>query len=125
MGHVQAFQEEGRRVWVAPLLHWTKEDVLDYVEYSQLPRNPVVDTLHMSGECLCGSFSHEGELEEITFWYPDTGKHIRELERIVYNEGFVWGWEEAPPSWWNQMKKGQELLPGFQSLCSSCESRHR
>ncbi len=124
MGHVKAVQEEGRRIWVAPLLNWTKEDILNHIEFWQLPRNPVVDTLHMSGECLCGSYAHRGEMDEIMFWYPETGQRIRELERIVHGEGFPWGWEEAPPCWWKQMKKGQEILPGFSTLCSSCEAHH-
>lgn len=122
MGHVKAFQEEGRRIWVAPLLNWTREEILDHLAFRDLPRNPVVETLHMSGECLCGCFSHKGELDEICFWYPETGQYIRELERIVQGEGFVWGWEEAPPHWWRQMRKGQEMLPGI--LCSGCIARH-
>ncbi len=122
MGHVKAFQEEGRRVWVAPLLNWTRGEILDHLAFRDFPRNPVVETLHMSGECLCGSFSHEGELDEICFWYPETGQYLRELERIVQGEGFCWGWEEAPPHWWRQMRKGQDVLPGI--LCSGCIARH-
>ncbi len=123
MGHVQAEHIEGRRVWLAPLLNWTKDDVLTYTEFADLPPNPVVETLHLSGECLCGAFAHPGELEEICFWYPETGKRIKELEAIVRGEGFPWGWEEAPPAWWNEMRRGQDVLPGFSPLCSSCQAR--
>jgi len=124
MGHVQAEKVEGRRVWLAPLLNWSKEDVLNHLEYAGLPRNPVVETLHLSGECLCGAYAHRGELDEICFWYPETGKRIKELEAIVQSEGFPWGWENAPPQWWRQMRRGQDALPGFSPLCSSCEARH-
>ena len=124
MGHVKPIQEQGRRVWVAPLLNWTKEDIYQHIDFWQLPRNQVVDMLHMSGECLCGSYAHQGELDEICFWYPETGEHIKELEKMVRGEGFVWGWEDAPPSWWNAVQCGQTQLPGFASLCSSCEARH-
>jgi len=124
MGHVQEVQMEGRRVWVAPLLDWSKENTLDYMQVRCMPHNPVVDTTHKSGECLCGSFAHQGELEEVCFWYPETGAYIKELEQLVKREGFPWGWEDAPPSWWNEMKRGQEFLPGLSPLCSSCDARN-
>ena len=124
MGHVQAEKVEGRRVWLAPLLNWTKEDVLNHLDFADLPRNPVVETLHLSGECLCGCYAHRGELDEICFWYPATGKRIKDLETIVRNEGFPWRWEDAPPQWWKQIRRGRDALPGFSPLCSSCEARH-
>jgi hypothetical protein len=138
MGHVKSIQEEGRRVWVAPLIDWTKSDILDAMQ--GMPRNPVVDLLHGSKECLCGAYAKPGELGDICFWYPATGRYIRELEQIARASGFVWGWEEAPPSWWRQMRSGQLFLPGMEpdeqpgvakptgsgiaTLCSSCDARY-
>ena len=125
MGHVKAIQVQGRRIWVAPMLNVSKAEIIDFMwSISPSFRSPVVETLHMSGECLCGSFSHPGELAEITFWFPETGAYLRELERIVQGEGFPWGWEDAPANWWNEMKQGQLFLPGFSPLCSSCQASH-
>lgn len=124
MGHVRPFQRVGRQLWVAPLLQWSKEEVLHLLEAERIPRNPASVTIHKSGECLCGAYARRGELQELCFWFPDTGKRLLELERIAREEGFPWGWEEGPPEWWEQAKAGQAFLPGFEPepgwLCSSC-----
>lgn len=87
-------------VWVSPLLDWSAEDLRAYrAAYPDCPRNEVTDHLHMSGECLCGAFATAGELDEISFFYPDMGEHIRDLERKVTAAGNApaarcrWGWK--------------------------------
>lgn len=122
MGHVTPIQRYKTRVWVAPLLNWSKDDILDYMATYQLPRNEVVDTLHMSGECLCGSYAHKGELAEIETWYPEMGCYLRCLQERVKATGNHWEWEKQPAQWRKQVKDGQEFLPGF-SLCTSCDAR--
>jgi len=142
MGNVVPLQKHGRHWWLSPLTHWSKDDVLDYMEEAHLPHNPVVDTIHKSGECLCGAFAEVGELEELCLFWPEVGAYIKQLERQVREAGFPWGWETRPPSWWNTRKKGQLFLPGwedymmrddpeppglsapgFSPLCSSCNAR--
>lgn len=102
--------------WRAVILEWSKGDCNRYIEEKGLPRNPVVDTLHMSGECLCGSFAKPGEIDEIRLWFPETAARIAALEQRVAatgNPACVWG--RRPPN----VARGQlELLPGM--LCSSC-----
>lgn len=39
--------------WISPLLAWSDQDVTQYRRTEALPTNPVVEALHMSGECLC------------------------------------------------------------------------
>jgi 3'-phosphoadenosine 5'-phosphosulfate sulfotransferase (PAPS reductase)/FAD synthetase len=56
--------DEPRRVWVNHLFDWTKTDTLKFREASGLERNPVAKLICKSGECLCGGFGNEGELEE-------------------------------------------------------------
>lgn len=74
-GHVQPIQVDGRRVWVAPFIDFTKEEILEAMD--GLPRNPVVDCLHGSRECNCGAFAKPFEAGDIAFWYPATGRQIR------------------------------------------------
>ena len=120
MGHVQAIIRQKTRVWVAPLLEWSKTDILDYMAKHNLPRNEVVDLLHMSGECLCGSYAQKGELAMIDAFYPAVGCRLRNLESQVRAAGFPWGWEDKPPSWYVQESRGQlSFLP----LCTSCDAR--
>ena len=108
-------------------------------QWHHIIRNEVADTLHRSKDCLCGAFAAKGELEEICFWYPQEGAYLIDLQRRVMAAGFPWRWEEGPPKWWNEKKKGQLLLPwpeeeeqelrcqspkpddrGFFPLCSTC-----
>lgn len=97
--NVERHHREGSTVWVSPLIEWSKQDLNDYrTLHPSCPRNPVAAELHMSGECLCGSFAKPGELDEIEFWRPKTAAYIRSLEDKVLTAGNVppekakWGW---------------------------------
>lgn len=92
-------------MWCSPLVAWTKLDLNTYrlmcAEGGEpVPANPVSDILHMSGECLCGSFAHKGELEEIALWFAsDPGLQvIAELEELLKGREDIppkrrrWGW---------------------------------
>lgn len=120
MGNTQEVQLQGRRIWVAPIHDWSKNDCGSAMSVLGIPANPVVLHLGKSGECLCGAFAKPGELDELAFWYPEVAKHIRELEGRVM-QTFPWGWEEAPPMWWKQHQKGQMFM--FEHLCWNCNKR--
>lgn len=96
--------------YISPLANWTKLDLNTYRLITPgVPRNPVADLLHMSGECLCGSFAGRGELDEIAMWFPDVAEEIRDLERdalVAARAGRFpierarWGWgayRKRPP----------------------------
>lgn len=96
MGYVEPVQKKDGRVWVAPLLNWTHDDKHAYLDAHHLPRNPVVEKLCMSGECLCGAFARKGELDEIAFWYPETAARIRALEVRAAEAGVPCRWGQRP-----------------------------
>ena len=105
-------------VWVNPLLDWSKAECHELMEARGLPRNRVVDLLHMSGECLCGAFAARGERDEIRLWFPEVDAYLAELEQRVYEAGHhacVWG--ARPPD----VHQDQQHL--FSPLCTSCEVR--
>ncbi|MDB4869718.1 MAG: 3, phiSA1p26 [Gemmatimonadales bacterium] len=106
---------EGTKVWVAPLWDFSKFDVNAYIEHYNIPRNPVVDALHKSGECLCGAFAKPGEKEEIRFWYPDVAARIDRLEEEVQARGFEWGWGQKRP----KERRSRGSIPEA-ALCASC-----
>ena len=115
MGYVEPIQSDGGRVWAAPLLHWTHDHKHDYLAAHRLPRNPVVERLCMSGECLCGAFARPGELDEIAFWYPEVAARIRALEDRARAAGLPCRWGHAPG--------GRSLRPPRAGLCWSCDAR--
>lgn len=110
----------GSIVFVSPLVNWTNEDMNTYrIMHPDVPRNPVSDLLHMSGECLCGAFAHKGELEEIEMWFPLVAQEIRELEAEVQAAGqkrCEWGW-----GWNKPLTAADKSGP----LCTSCDVRRQ
>ena len=124
-GQASEWQRERKRGWWwrAVILDWTKADCNRYLEEQGLERNPVVDLLHMSGECLCGAFARPGELDEIRAWFPSTAQRIRLLEervRLAGREACVWG--VRPPRRPGGLESPLEEPGEPGPLCSSCLS---
>lgn len=71
----------GRRIYKVPILDWTTEQVWKYIHDNGLPINPVYQTLHISGDCLCGSFADQTEVDLLLTFYPDLAKRIGDLEK--------------------------------------------
>ena len=125
MANTHEVQEDGQRIWVAPIHDWTKLECGKLMQYFRIPRNPVVDLIHKSGECLCGAFAQPGELAELNQWDEtrDAYNEIMALQKEVLAAGLPWGWEDSPPDWFQEKKAGQEFLFDYdqpQSLCWSC-----
>ena len=112
-----------RRYWVSPLLDWSKIDCNRLIESEGLSRNPVVDLLHRSGECLCGALARHGEIREIARWYPEAALRINKLERECEERGIVanvWAGFQA-----RKLAEGQMQLfskAALAPLCTSCEA---
>ncbi len=135
---VPVAERVGSTVWVSPLVLWTKMDMNTYrIMRGDVPRNQVADTLHMSGECLCGAFAHKGELEEIGMWYPQVREQIERLEAEVLATGKFpawrcrWGWgadKELITSLSRSGMSDDEVAALFTRsvsgpLCTTCDSR--
>lgn len=121
MGHGDFQRRRGAQVWSSPLEHWSKRDCNHYLEYHDLPRNEVVDLLHMSGECLCGAFARIDEMQDLEHWFPETAAYLHELEREVEALGHascIWGYSAR---YANEVNAAQGHL--FSPLCVGCETR--
>lgn len=114
--HPHLVKQEGVKVWVHPNLDASGLDVSRYVDAAGLKRNPVVDKLHRSGECLCGALARPEELDEIAFWYPEVAARIRSIEHECFKRGLPhrWGSAKSQP-----ISDAQPMLP----LCQSCTTR--
>jgi 3'-phosphoadenosine 5'-phosphosulfate sulfotransferase (PAPS reductase)/FAD synthetase len=99
---VPEFEDRGTMLWITPLVMWTKLDIITYRRMNpDVPRNQVADLIHMSGECLCGSFAKPDELEEVGYWYPETKQMIRDLEAKADAQGIP-----APFNRWGHGSNG-------------------
>jgi len=119
-------RRDGRKTWLSPILDWTAIDCGRFIEEVGLKRNPVVDLLHRSGECLlCGALAQEAEILEIARWFPDAAARIQKLERECEARGIVacvWAGKTA-----RRLNEEQtSLFPKseYAPLCSSCEARY-
>lgn len=124
--NIPELEREGSIVWVSPLVNWTKLDMVTYrLIMGDVPVNPVTGVIHMSGECLCGSFAHLNEREEIEFWYPGAFDEIREMEVLIADRDDIpwyrktWGWGGDP----EVLKASRVRGSKSGRLCSSCDAR--
>lgn len=104
-----------RTVWASVLFNWLPLDKTQYMKAHDLPSNPVVDLLHMSGECLCGAFASVGELEKIRTWFPSVAAGIDELQEKVKDAGKHCKWGVKPPED-KFIDPAQVPMP----MCTSC-----
>lgn len=125
MGHVEPVQRVKTKVWIAPTLRWETADQHDYMAAHGLPRNPVKDTLCMSGECLCGAFAEPGELQDIALWYPQAADEIRAIEERVAAAGVrACRWGHRPPAACEPVDEAQLAIGGgIGTMCWTCDAK--
>lgn len=130
---IPEMERQGSVVYVSPLTHWTKPDLTTYrlmcaadeLPGGPVPVNEVSDLIHMSGECLCGSFASAGEREELTFWFPVVMAEIAALEAEIADRDDIpehrktWGWGADP----EVLKRSRSKPSKTGILCSSCDQR--
>lgn len=114
--HPEPVRRERGQLWINPILDWTALDVNNYMAEHDIPRNPVVDKLHRSGECLCGALARPEELDEVGFWYPDVAKRLHQLERACHRLDLPYRWGTKPSA---PIDPNQPMLP----LCRDCPTR--
>lgn len=122
---VPLYEPDGSVIWVSPLAEWTKMDLNTYRLMHDVPLNEVTSLIHMSGECLCGSFAKPGELEEVGDWFPLVRTEIEELEQLLIDREDIpaerrrWGWGA-----YKDHAAGMPTRhpPKTGRLCNSCSS---
>lgn len=122
---IPAAERRKSTVWVSPLVNWTKLDLNTYrLMQGDVPVNQVSDLIHMSGECLCGSFATAGERAEISSWFPEVFKEIAALEVEIAERDDIpahrktWGWGAD-----KSMLAASRARTKVGALCSSCDDR--
>ena len=96
----------------SPLFNWTTRQVWDYINDNDLEVCPVYKTMHMSGDCMCGSFSESGEAELLATFHPVLARRIKQLEEKYKGR---WGNQSSITGALNQSK-----ISSF--VCADCIS---
>lgn len=130
MGHVEPLKigeekerkgrlvtEDKNRYWSAPCFDWSAEEQRAYMDWHDLPRNPLKDKLGVSGECFCGAFAKPDELRAIRRHAPDVATEIDRLAEVARECGRHSVWGTRPDK-----AKGVVLAPTG-PLCSGCDQR--
>lgn len=72
----------------SPLIDWSTPQVWEYLKSQNQSICPVYETLHLSGDCLCGCFSTDEEARLLRLFHPDMALYIKSLEQKY---GGHWG----------------------------------
>lgn len=107
-----------RAIWCNPIIAWNGCDKNRHIAAHDLPRNPVVELMCMSGECLCGAFAQPNELDEIRLFYPRAAAEIDRIADKVRAAGKHCVWGTRPPT----DDPNQTEFP-FGPMCHSCAAK--
>jgi hypothetical protein len=136
---IPEMDRQGSKVFVSPMVNWTKPDMGTYrlrqgAQGDPVPVNQTADLIHMSGECLCGAYASPGERAEVSYWYPKPFDFIADLERRLAGRTDLpdhrkcWGWGADPANVAAEREflaafgvEDEEPEVGF--MCSSCDAR--
>jgi len=95
--NVEPYQQGDMWVWHSNIHDFTQTDVENAIDDYGLPRSPVKQKYHHSGECLCGAFGNRAEeLTVLEAHYPQTAERIKALESEVQA---IHG-DDDPRSYW-------------------------
>lgn len=106
---------QANNIWVNLINEWPNQMPVDYLEGNGIKRNPVSVNLCRSGECMCGTMQTDGDRTEASFFYPQWGKWLDELDaKVKALHGYGWG-DKGP----KKVIKNQ--LTMFQPMCTGCK----
>jgi len=72
------------RVWFCnPFIDKGTVEVYEYLTEHKLRKSPAYTQLHISGDCLCGSFANKGEILLLKAFYPDVYNKIKSIEEKI------------------------------------------
>jgi len=116
--------KDGKMVYVKPLFYKTNEWVYRYFVQNDVKRSPVYETLHISGDCLCGCFAKKGEAKLIQMFHPEVYDKILKLEAEFkkindhpYKAFGSWGTSKIAGDGIDEVK-AQTTIESY--LCSDC-----
>jgi 3'-phosphoadenosine 5'-phosphosulfate sulfotransferase (PAPS reductase)/FAD synthetase len=111
---------------LSPIVEFRGIDVRRYRQGLDLPMNPVVEKLEMSGECLCGAFSGRGEKRMLRLFYPDVYRYLQCLEASVSAASYLDDGPDREYTEWghgrlNDHERNARVDDEQMLLCAACE----
>ena len=110
------------KMWiVSPLFYKSNDWVYQYFIENNILRSPSDDTIHLSGDCLCGCFADKSELKLLQMFHPEVYDKITYLENKIKSEGSDDAKKNATWGKYHQATndiKAQTTIESY--LCSDC-----
>ena len=75
-----AINQDGKLIFVKPLYFKDNNWVMKYFIENNIRRSPVYQTLHISGDCLCGAFAKREEAKLLQMFHPEVFNKIKHIE---------------------------------------------
>lgn len=130
-GYQRAVSKVGSQIWVNPFYYSTGVDFEAYRQEFGLPRNPIKDIVGISGECCCGAYAGEREIERVQKASPTNHAYLLDLQSRVQANGYpdsFWG-KKPPQGYWDtksgQMSLFEEDAGDWQPMCVGCGKERR
>jgi len=107
--------------FICPLFYKSNNWVSEYSIKNNIKRSGVYNTLHISGDCLCGCFAKKSELKLLEMFHPEVFAEIKRLEKLVKEKGS----KEAQrfTTWANNNKSTSQIESQTtleSAICSEC-----
>jgi len=123
---MQKFNEylyNDHKLWFcSPIFYKSNDWVMRYFIENDIKRSPVYNTLHLSGDCLCGAFAKKEELKLLQMFHPEVFTEIKRLESMIKKYGTQTA--QKYKTWGNHLTatttevEQQDTLESF--ICSDC-----
>ena len=93
-----AINQDNKMIFVKPIYFKDNNWVMKYFIENDIKRSPVYETLHISGDCLCGCFATREEAKLLQMFHPEVFEKIKNIEKKLktinskYSRNFgTWG----------------------------------
>lgn len=73
--------------FIKPIFFKDNNWVMKYFIEHDIKKSPVYQTLHSSGDCLCGCFGKTQDLKLIQMFHPSVFNEIKRLEELIKKDG--------------------------------------
>lgn len=120
MGNAEPYHKDGEGYWASPIYNWSAENCMDYMSEEKIPRNPVKDILHFSGECFCGAFAGPHEYRDLQEWFPYQANRIDGWQRLVTVAKEIGGKIKAKHCKWGHGERTPDEQPELFPMCQYC-----
>ena len=112
---------DGSTWFCCPLYFKSNDWVMKYWITANIKRSPCYNTIHISGDCLCGCFAQEEELGLLKMFHPEVYEEIKRIEKLIPTKG-----TDAAKKWctWGNHNKttlGVEAQDDIEGMvCTEC-----